>query len=149
MLAPDTSIKLDVLRNGEAKTLTLTLGEMPNEQQAKADTEQRQSTPACRISASRSRPRVTVAGVRRQGRRGGRASIPTASAAEHGFKTGDVILDVGGKAVGNVGDVRKALTRRANARQARRPDAGEDRQRRAVRRGAAAPRVTECQSVVP
>ena len=38
-MAPGTSVKLDVLRNGEAKTMTLTLGEMPNEQQAKADTE--------------------------------------------------------------------------------------------------------------
>ena len=36
-------------------------------------------------------------------------SIPTGPAAEHGFQTGDVILDVGGKAVANVGDVRTAL----------------------------------------
>jgi serine protease Do len=31
-------------------------------------------------------------------------------AAEHGFKTGDVILDVGGKSVGTVADVRGALS---------------------------------------
>ena len=35
---------------------------------------------------------------------------PDGPAAEQGFQTGNVILDVGGKAVANVGDVRKALT---------------------------------------
>ena len=40
MMAPNSSVKLDILRKGETKTLTVTLGQMPNEQQAKADTEQ-------------------------------------------------------------------------------------------------------------
>ena len=35
---------------------------------------------------------------------------PNGPAAEHGFKTGDVILNVGGKSVANVGDVRTALS---------------------------------------
>ena len=35
---------------------------------------------------------------------------PDGPAAEQGFKTGDIILDVGGKAVANAGDVRNALT---------------------------------------
>jgi len=34
---------------------------------------------------------------------------PSGAAAEHGLKTGDVILNVGGKAVATVGDVRSAL----------------------------------------
>ena len=34
---------------------------------------------------------------------------PSGPAAEHGLKTGDVILNVGGKAVATVGDVRSAL----------------------------------------
>src|ERR1700683_4136042 len=34
---------------------------------------------------------------------------PDGPAAEHGFRTGDVILNVGGKSVANVGDVRSAL----------------------------------------
>ena len=37
-LAPDSSVKLDVLHNGEAKSVSLTLGTMPEQQQAKADT---------------------------------------------------------------------------------------------------------------
>ena len=39
---------------------------------------------------------------------------PEGPAAEHGLKTGDVILNVGGKTVANIGDVRSALTE-ANA----------------------------------
>ena len=39
MTAPNTSVKLDILHNGETKTVTVTLAQMPNEQQAKADTE--------------------------------------------------------------------------------------------------------------
>jgi serine protease Do len=34
---------------------------------------------------------------------------PNGPAAEHGIKTGDVILDIGGKSVANAGDVRKAM----------------------------------------
>ena len=35
---------------------------------------------------------------------------PDGPAAEQGFQTGDVILDVGGKAVANAGDMQKAMT---------------------------------------
>ena len=35
-LAPGSSVKLDMLRSGESKTLTVTLGELPNRQQANA-----------------------------------------------------------------------------------------------------------------
>ena len=35
---------------------------------------------------------------------------PDGPAAEQGFQTGDIILDVGGKAVANARDVRNALT---------------------------------------
>ncbi len=35
---------------------------------------------------------------------------PDGPAAQQGIRTGDIILDVGGKAVANAGDVRKAMT---------------------------------------
>jgi serine protease Do len=35
---------------------------------------------------------------------------PEGAAAEQGIQTGDVILDVGGKAVANAGEIRSALT---------------------------------------
>ena len=60
---------------------------------------------------------------------------PDGAAAEHGFQTGDVILDVGGKAVANLGDVRNAL-KQAKPAGKRRADAGEERGRDAFRRDA-------------
>jgi serine protease Do len=109
MIAPGTSLKLDVLRKGEAKTVTLTLAPMPNERQAKAESEQAQpanSLPKFGLSLA---PANDVAGS------GGKGVVvmgvdPDGTAADLGFKTGDIILDVGGKTVANAGDVRKALT---------------------------------------
>jgi serine protease Do len=108
-MAPDATVKLDLLHNGETKSVSLTLGTMPEQQQAKADTDNAQPTnglPHLGLSVA---PASEVSGV------GGQGVVVTAvdpdgPAAEQGFKTGNVILDVGGKAVANVGDVRKALT---------------------------------------
>jgi len=36
-LAPGRSVELDILRNGKSKTLTITLGELPNRKQANAE----------------------------------------------------------------------------------------------------------------
>ena len=70
MLAPNTKAKLDIIRQGQEKTLTVTIGEMSNEHQAKADTEQqdpeqRHSTPRTVASSSE-----RCCWCRRQGRRG-------------------------------------------------------------------------------
>src|SRR5262249_26056043 len=37
-LAPGTSAKFDIMRDGQSKSISLTLGELPNQQQAKAET---------------------------------------------------------------------------------------------------------------
>ena len=108
-MAPDTSVKLDLIRQGEPKTLSLTLAQMPNDQQAAdADTQNAapdrgvphlglQVSPAKDVSGAGNEG-VVVTGV-----------DPDGPAAEQGFATGTVILDVGGKAVANAGDVRQAL----------------------------------------
>ena len=109
MMAPNSTVKLDIVRRGQEKTLSLTLAEMPNEHVAKADAEQAQPTsgvphlglsvaPAAEISGAGSKGVVVT------------AVDPDGPAAEHGLRKGNVILDVGGKAVANAGDVRKALT---------------------------------------
>jgi serine protease Do len=107
MMAPGTSVKFDVLHKDAAKTVTLTLGEMPNERQANAGEPAEPTAgphlglslaPANEVSGAGSQG-VVVVGVE-----------SGSAAAEHGFKSGDVILDVGGKAVGTVSDVRQALT---------------------------------------
>ncbi len=109
MMAPNGTVKLDIVRKGQDKTLSLTLGEMPSEHMAKADTEQAQPTggvPHLGLSVA---PATEVSGA------GGRGVVVTAvdpdgPAAEHGLQEGNVILDVGGEAVANAGDVRKALS---------------------------------------
>ena len=109
MMAPGTSVKLDVLHKGETKTVTLTLGEMPNDHQANAGDEHQSKetagTPHLGLSLA---PAGEVDGA---GDKGVvvMAVDPDGPAAEHGLKTGDVILNVGGKAVSNAGDVRSAL----------------------------------------
>jgi serine protease Do len=106
--APDSAVKLDILRNGQPQTVTVTLGTMPNERQANAEHEMqtpRYGVPHLGLSVA---PAAAVAGA------GGKGVVvtavdPSGPAADAGFKVGTVILDVGGKAVGNAGDVVKAL----------------------------------------
>ena len=85
--------------------LSLTLGELPNQREARADAKDRlekksSSEPRLGLSLTPggSEPGVVVAEV-----------DPSGPAADFGFKAGDVILDVGGKTVTSPADVRKAL----------------------------------------
>ena len=108
-MAPGATAKLALLRKGETKTLSVTLGELPKGGQARASAEEREGAgsdaprlgltlaPAGKVAGAAGEG-VVVTGVDPEGR-----------AADHGFKTGDVILDVGGKAVSTPADVRKAL----------------------------------------
>jgi serine protease Do len=108
MMAPNTSIKLDILRNGEVSTVTATLGQMPKEKQAEAQAEKPKPTSGVPYLGLMLAPANEVAGS------GGKGVVitgvdPNGAAAEQGLQTGNVILDVGGKAVVNAGDVRSAL----------------------------------------
>jgi serine protease Do len=108
-MIPGTSVKLTVARKGEVKTIDLTLGKMPSQQQAKADTDTGKSgdgSPRLGLSLA---PAKEVAGSGEQGVAVVQVD-PNGPAAERGMKTGDVILDVGGKTVANPADVRKALS---------------------------------------
>jgi serine protease Do len=108
MMAPGTSVKLDILRKGETKTLTVALGEMPNDRHANAD----ENSPKAMSGTPHLGLRVAPAGeVEGAGEKGVvvTAIDPEGPAAEHGLQTGDVILAVGGKTVSNTADVRSAL----------------------------------------
>ena len=109
MMAPGTSVKLDVLHKGQSKTLTVAIGEMPNDRQANAGAEQQSNAPAGTPHLGLSlAPAGEVDGA---GQKGVvvTAVDPQGPAAERGIQTGDVILNVGGKSVANIGDVRSAL----------------------------------------
>ncbi len=106
-MTPGSTVKLEVLRKGEAKTFDVTLATMPNHREANAGNEEGGSgaTPHLGLSVA---PAGEVAGA------GAKGVVvtnvdPDGPAAEHGFQSGDVILSVGGQSVSNVGELRKAL----------------------------------------
>jgi serine protease Do len=109
MMAPGTSVKFDILHKGGAKTVTLALGQMPNEKQAKDDNESAEPTASVPHLGLALAPAATVPGAGQKG-----VAVvgldPNGLAADHGFELGDVILDVSGKVVANVSQVREALT---------------------------------------
>jgi serine protease Do len=109
-LAPGASVKLSVWRKGEEKSISLKLGELPNSREAKA------STPESK-SSSNEVPRLglTLAPAGQVAGSGSDGVVvtnvdPDGVASEHGFKTGDVILEVAGKKVASPSEVRDALS---------------------------------------
>ena len=108
--APGTSVKLDIIRKSEPRTVSLTVGQMPNgEKLANAESGSDRPTGGVPHLGLQVAPANEVAGAGSQGVVV-TAVDPNGAAAEQGFQTGTVILDVGGKAVANAGDVRDALT---------------------------------------
>ena len=107
-MTPDSTVKLALLRQGEAKTVSVTLAKMPNEQQQAnaAPTEQpSHGVPHLGLTVA---PASDVAGAGQTGVVV-TAVDPNGPAAEAGFQTGNVILDVGGKPVASPHDVVNAL----------------------------------------
>lgn len=113
-LAPGASIKLGVLHKGAEKTVTLTLGELPNNVSPKSfNPESRSERPGQGADVPNLgltvAPARSVAGAGREG-----VVItsvdPGGASAERGLKEGDVILEVAGKSVATAGDIRSALT---------------------------------------
>ncbi len=109
-MPPGTSVKIGVFRKGHEETLSMTLGELPKERTAALDTkksENQKATDLPRLGLSLA-PAAEVDGAGNQGVVVTQVD-PDGAAAAHGFKTGDVILDVGGKVVNAPADVRRAL----------------------------------------
>ena len=112
-LAPGAAVKLNVLHKGKDTTVNLTLGQLPNSLEAKADTDNsdklspKRGTDVPKLGLTLA-PADTVAGAGKDGVVVTEVD-PKSAAAERGFKEGDVILEVGGKSVTNAGDVREAL----------------------------------------
>jgi serine protease Do len=108
-ISPGAKITLGIRRDGERKSIELTLKQMPNDKkQAKANVQEDQDgdgvphlgltvAPADQVDGAGSQG-VVITGIDSDG-----------AAAAHGLQAGDVILNVGGKSVSSVRDVRKAL----------------------------------------
>jgi serine protease Do len=112
-LAPGNAVKLNVLHKGQDKVVNLTLGQLPNSVEAKADTDDSdkggatKGTDVPRLGLTLA-PANSVAGAGKDGVVVTEVD-PKSAAAERGFKEGDVILEVAGKNVTNAGDVREAI----------------------------------------
>jgi serine protease Do len=112
-IAPGTAVKLNVFHKGDDKVINLTLGQLPNSLEAKADTDNNdkgsatRGTDVPRLGLTLA-PASTVAGAGKDGVVVTEVD-PKSAAAERGFKEGDVILEVAGKSVANAGDVREAI----------------------------------------
>ncbi len=105
-MAPGTSVKLGIIRGGRDETLTLTLGELPRERQARLGGDEHTSPGGVDV------PKL---GLSLAPARNGAEGVvitqvdPNGTAGDQ-FQAGDVILDVNGKAVSSPADVRKAVS---------------------------------------
>jgi len=114
-LAPGASVKLDVLHKGTSKVVNMTLGQLPNTMEAKADNDNNdddkgsatKGTDVPKLGMTVA-PANSVAGAGKEGVVVTEVD-PKSAAAERGFKEGDVILEVAGKTVTNAGEVREAI----------------------------------------
>ena len=110
--APGSTVKLDVLHKGQSKVVSMTLGQLPNAQQAKADTDA--DGKAANHDTDVPSLGLTVAPAGK-GDGAGKAGVvvtkvePKSAAAERGLKKGDMILEVAGKSVSKPGDINAAL----------------------------------------
>jgi serine protease Do len=110
-LAPGSTAKLTVWRKDEEKTFSVALGELPNQREARGpvtpDSSGPEGTDVPRLGLTVV-PAGQVAGSGSEGLVVTEVD-PKGIASDQGVKTGDVILEMGGKKVANPSDVRSAL----------------------------------------
>jgi serine protease Do len=109
-MPPKTSVKLAILHKGSEKTVTVTLGELPNAKEARADA----NMPSDSGSADLAKLGLTLAPAARVAGAGTEGVVVTgvessSIAADHGFSTGDVILEIAGKSVSTPADVHTVI----------------------------------------
>src|SRR5437868_11967240 len=111
-LVPGSTAKLDLVHKGQGKVVSLTLAQLPNTQEAKADVEADEK----RATQGTDVPRLglTIAPAGRVAGAGSEGVVvmtidPESAAADRGLKRGDVILEVAGKSVKDTSDVQAAI----------------------------------------
>src|SRR5437899_8099471 len=111
-LAPGNAVKLNVLQKGQDKVINLTLGQLPNTIEAKAEPDNDKGSTPKGVDVPKLgltvAPANSVAGAGKEGVVVTEVD-PKSAAAERGFKEGDVILEVAGKSVATAGEVREAI----------------------------------------
>jgi serine protease Do len=112
-LAPKATVKLAVLHQGAEKEMNLTLGELPNQKEASNSSDDNDNSDN-NGAAEIGKLGLTLAPAGRVAGAGGQGVVVTGVdssgvAADHGFTTGDVILEVAGKSVASPNDVRQVV----------------------------------------
>ena len=104
-LGPKKTVKLSIIRNGSQMTFDVTLGTMPVDKTASAETRNSEDNSASALAklgltlrAAHGQDGVVVADV-----------DPDGAAADKGLKQGDVILEVAGKPVNRPSEVVAAI----------------------------------------
>ena len=111
-IAPGTKVDLSVVRDGSERTVALTLGTMPKNVEANASTPSKKKE--SENSVDLAKLGLTLAPANRVAGAGDKGVVVTdvdssGVAADHGFSTGDVILEVAGKSVSTPVDVRNEI----------------------------------------
>lgn len=106
-IKPGDSAKLGILHDGSQKTVPVTIAKMADEKLA-------QNGPSGGSSQGAAPFGLTLAPVGTVAGKGSRGVVvanvnPDGPAAEHGIRSGDLILDVSGKAVNTPAEVREAI----------------------------------------
>jgi serine protease Do len=110
-MSPGTTVTLSLIHDGSSRTVTLTLGTLPNEKQASNEPVHPKDesgdidvpklgftlAPANKVAGANA-DGVVVTGI-----------VDGGVAADHGLRVGDVILDVGGKPVATPADVNQGV----------------------------------------
>ena len=106
-MAPGAAVNVTIWREGAEKSISLTLGEMPKERAAAMPQLAATGTDVPKLG-------LMLAAAEHVAGGGSEGVVvvnidPSGLGSEHGFKAGDIILDVGGKKVVGPVDVRNAI----------------------------------------
>ena len=112
-MTPGSKVKLSVVRNGSERTVDLTLGKMPKNVEANAKSQPSKKKES-EDTVNLGKLGLTLAPASRVAGAGDKGVVVTdvdssGVAADHGFSTGDVILEVAGKNVSTPADVRREI----------------------------------------
>ena len=108
-MAPNTQVKIGYIRNGKDEVADMTLGTLPDNLQASLNPQVVAPPDEMKSYGLTLAPATSVAGA---GKTGVVISEidPNGVAAQKGLKSGDVILEAGGKTLNSVADLRQAFS---------------------------------------